>query len=149
MSKSSEAVISWRKRTKLRIIEAMGGRCCECGYSFCQDVLELHHLEPSDKKFSFGGIRARPRSWKTIVEELKKCIMVCANCHREIEAGVRIPSVTQTTFNPLFEEYTPLGGKSHPEKSYKHDVVCKRCGTEFKAYRNTAKYCSEVCRSTK
>ena len=148
MSRSNvQAVIDWRKRTKQRIVDAMGAKCSECGYSSCVDALELHHLEPSNKKFSFGGIRARPRSWKTIVEELKKCIMVCANCHREIEAGVRVAKNTRTTFNVLFEEYTPLNKFSHQEKEYKYKIVCKSCNKTFKAYRPTAKFCSEMCRS--
>lgn len=150
MSKSNvQSVIDWRKRTKQRIVDAMGNKCSECGYSVCVDALELHHLDPAHKKFSFGGIRARPRSWNTIVEELKKCIMVCANCHREIEAGVRTPKNLKTSFNNLFEDYTPLGKYSHPQKQYKHEVSCVACGTLFKAYRTTAKFCSEVCRNTK
>jgi hypothetical protein len=150
MSKSNtQAVIDWRKRTKQRIVESMGGECCECGYKLCVDALDLHHLDPSQKKFTFSGIRARPKSWATIVDELKKCILVCANCHREIEAGIRIPNKSESTFNTLYETYTPVNQFSRPQYAYKHKVKCHSCNTAFNAYRANAKYCSEICRSKK
>lgn len=142
----SEAVISWRKRTKQRILDSMGGKCSECSYDKCSDALELHHLNPTDKTFSFGGIRAYPRSWKTIVEELKKCILVCSNCHREIEAGIRTPILSRSTFNENFEEYQPLSKNSRTIKSYKYDKICLICNEQFKAYKSNGKFCSEKCR---
>lgn len=49
MSIKSEYVKKWRKTAKLRIIEAMGGECCICGYKKCPEALALHHLDPSKK----------------------------------------------------------------------------------------------------
>jgi predicted HNH restriction endonuclease len=52
-----------------------------------REYLEFHHIEPSSKSFgiSSGGFS---RSWVSIEAEIKKCILVCANCHREIEYGL-------------------------------------------------------------
>lgn len=58
-----------------------------CGYDKHPGVLDFHHLDPLTKAFgiSSGGMS---RSWQKITEEIAKCILVCANCHREIELGL-------------------------------------------------------------
>lgn len=80
MSISSNRVKDWRENTKQRIVDAFGGRCSICGYSKCLAGFDLHHLDPTEKEFGFGAIRANPKSWKNIiVPELRKCILLCAN----------------------------------------------------------------------
>lgn len=81
------AVAKRRRVLKLRAIQLMGGRCMICQYDRHQGVLEFHHVDASTKSFgiSAGGFS---RSWASIREELKKCILVCANCHREVELGL-------------------------------------------------------------
>jgi len=92
MSKSSEAVIRWRKRLKSKLVAAMGGKCQCCGYDKCQEALEFHHIDPSKKEFSFGAVRAAPKRLEVISDELEKCILVCSNCHKEIHTGMtRVP----------------------------------------------------------
>jgi hypothetical protein len=108
MSKSSERVKTWRKNSKVRIVKAMGSQCQVCGYSKCTDVLDLHHIDPTQKELSFGAIRANPTSWTNIVIELRKCILLCANCHREIHAGIiNLPDVYKT-FDETYLEYKLL-----------------------------------------
>lgn len=145
MSKS-EYVKSWRKRTKQRIVDSMGGKCSECGYNKCLDALELHHINPETKEFSLGGMRARPKSWSIVVEELKKCVLLCANCHREVEAGIRHLSNPVSTFDDSYVEYT-IGKFKYSEKNFKYDLICVRCDTPFKGFRKTTKYCSHKCRT--
>jgi len=84
MSSRSEAVKKWRRNTKERIITAMGGKCACCGYNKCHDAMDLHHLNPNEKEFSFAAIRANPKNWDSIVQELRKCVLLCNRCHREI-----------------------------------------------------------------
>jgi hypothetical protein len=86
MSKRSEAVIRWRQRMKLKLIEAFDGKCGICGYSKSVRALGFHHLDPSAKDFGFAS--SVPRAWKRIVDEAKKCVMLCQNCHAEIHDGV-------------------------------------------------------------
>jgi hypothetical protein len=52
------------------------------------DALEFHHLDPKAKEFaiSHDGIT---RSWSKIQAELAKCVLLCANCHRETHTGLR------------------------------------------------------------
>lgn len=105
MSKQSEKVKRWRKRCKERIIEAMGGSCCCCGYNKCMWALALHHLNPDEKEMTLSSIRANPKNWNIIVKELRKCILVCHNCHSEIHAGERLIPDNVYKFNESFIEY--------------------------------------------
>lgn len=88
MSKSSEAVIAWRVRIKQRMIEALGGQCVVCGYDRWSGNLHCHHLDPTAKEVTFSGARTNPRAWTRIVDELRKCVLVCDRCHTEIHAGL-------------------------------------------------------------
>lgn len=87
-----KAVSERRRRIKEKAIVFMGGRCQVCGYSKYQGALDFHHIDPSTKSFGIGGF-GHSRSWERVKQELAKCILVCANCHREIGAGVtKVPS---------------------------------------------------------
>ena len=88
MSISSDRVKKWRKTIKEKLIFAMGGSCQKCGYSRCSNALEFHHTDPNEKEISLGGIRASPKSIMKIIEEVKKCVLVCSICHREHHAGI-------------------------------------------------------------
>ena len=102
MSNSAEAVKRWRKNSKTKMVEAMGGACQCCGYSTCTEALAFHHIDPTVKDMGFGDTRANPKKWEKIVEELRKCVLVCHNCHSEIHAGVRQLPKTYAKFD---EEY--------------------------------------------
>jgi hypothetical protein len=108
MSKQSEKVKIWRKRCKERIITAMGGKCCVCGYNRCQSALALHHLDPAQKDIGLGAIRANPKSWITIVKELRKCILVCHVCHSEIHEGIIQIPIGAPKFDESFVDYKKL-----------------------------------------
>ena len=79
---SSERVAKSRMRTKLKAVEYLGGKCCICGYNKSVCALEFHHIDPNKKEFQIGS--GRCVNWEKVKEELKKCVLVCANCHREI-----------------------------------------------------------------
>lgn len=65
-------------RLKKEMIEHMGGKCEDCEGSFHYAVFEFHHLE--EKDYEWTKLRLLKR--ETILQELKKCILLCANCHR-------------------------------------------------------------------
>ena len=64
-------------------IEYKGGKCVKCGYNKCNAALDFHHLDPTQKEFNLGS-HGHTRSWERMKVELDKCILLCANCHREI-----------------------------------------------------------------
>lgn len=78
-----------RRRHKIKeiLVKYKGGKCEICGYDKCIVALDFHHLNPEEKDF---GI-AQSTSYKNmdlLKLEVNKCILVCANCHREIHAGL-------------------------------------------------------------
>lgn len=105
MSVSSNSVKIWREETKNRIVKAMGGKCQICGYNKCNAALVLHHINPNEKEFSFGAIRANCKSWDKIVVELRKCILLCQNCHSEFHANFVVLPEKYETFNEDFSVY--------------------------------------------
>ncbi len=82
-----KAVTARRKKLKAMVVEYKGGKCVLCGYSRSVWALDLHHVDGSQKEFGLS-VRGLTRSWEKIKEESDKCVLVCANCHREIHAGV-------------------------------------------------------------
>ncbi len=72
-----------RKAIRIKTIAEMGGKCMKCGYNKYPEVLEFHHKNPSEKDFSISR-KGHCRSWQRVGEEIKKCDLLCANCHREI-----------------------------------------------------------------
>src|SRR5260370_7968421 len=82
-----QRVSAHRKRLKARSIEYKGGRCQLCGYNKCNAALEFHHLNKGEKSFGLSR-KGITRSWESIRKELDKCVLICANSHLEVEAGV-------------------------------------------------------------
>ena len=80
-----QAVHARRKKVRRMAVEYKGGKCEICGYDLCIEALEFHHKDTSSKDFGISQ-KGYTRSWKKVVEELNKCMMVCANCHRELHA---------------------------------------------------------------
>lgn len=59
-----------------------------CGYDKCNAALVFHHLDRTIKTFGLST-KGVIRSWDSMKHELDKRVLICANCHREVEAGVR------------------------------------------------------------
>ena len=78
--------IRFKYRKKLKDIK--GSCCCLCGYSKCLAALQFHHIDPKNKKFGITeAIKSKIKVTKQeILEEIEKCILVCANCHFEIHS---------------------------------------------------------------
>jgi hypothetical protein len=87
-----QAVTKRRRKLKAMVVEYRGGSCILCGYSRCTGALDLHHVDESLKEFGLS-LKGMTRSWERIKKEADKCVLVCANCHREIHAGIaKIPA---------------------------------------------------------
>lgn len=104
-------VQNWRKRIKIRMIQAFHNKCCICEKTFIPEIYEFHHINASEKTKGLSYGVAYSWSWKRIVQELRKCIMVCANCHRLIEYGNKeIPKKSQR-FDESFSTYISSQGR--------------------------------------
>jgi len=117
------------KARKKKVIELMGGKCVRCGYFRNYAALEFHHLDPSKKEINIAGNGIKG-SWKRLMAELQKCILICSNCHREEhhQDMFVLPDSSIELNRILNLEVHPTGN-------------CPTCGTEV---FNT-KYCSHAC----
>jgi len=79
------------------LVEEAGGSCAICGYSRCQQALQFHHVDPATKSFHLGH-SGHSRSLARSREEAQKCVLLCATCHAEVEAGI-----TEMPLNSLVE----------------------------------------------
>jgi len=69
------------------LLAEAGGACRLCGYDRSPAALEFHHLDRATKSFGLG-FRGVTRSIAALRSEAAKCILLCSNCHAEVEAGV-------------------------------------------------------------
>jgi transposase len=87
----AEAVSRRRRKVKEILVEEAGGKCALCGYARHSAALQFHHLDPTTKAFGLG-VRGITRSIEKLRAEAAKCILLCANCHAELEVGaVELP----------------------------------------------------------
>ena len=71
-------IMRWRRR-KEKAVEYKGGKCTKCGFNDHAAALQFHHTNPEEKDANWGKIKGK--SWDKIVEEIDKCVLLCANCH--------------------------------------------------------------------
>ena len=72
----------WKQR-KIRYIMQLGGKCQSCGLKLNDhnySVFDFHHTNPQEKEYVWTKLRLF--SDLRIQEELAKCELLCANCHR-------------------------------------------------------------------
>jgi transposase-like protein len=88
-----ERVSQRRRKLKLLLVAEAGGSCNVCGYDRCIGALHFHHLDPSSKRFHLS-MQGATRSLSASRAEMAKCILLCANCHAEVESGLlRLPAL--------------------------------------------------------
>lgn len=78
-----------RREQKEKLTKLFGGKCQRCGYSKCLSALIFHHRNPEEKTFhlSYAGWTIK---WDRILEEAKKCDLLCSNCHFEIHEELKM-----------------------------------------------------------
>ena len=94
-----DRVAARRRRIKQILIEEAGGRCVACGYDRFPAALHFHHLDPAAKEFGLAA-RGLSRSLDAAREEARKCVLLCGNCHAEVEGGVRVLQAPRGGFEP-------------------------------------------------
>jgi hypothetical protein len=86
-----ESVTRRRRRIKEILVAEAGGCCAACGYDRYLGALHFHHVDRATKSFSVAQM-GLTRSLARSRAEARKCVLLCANCHAEIEAGAaRLP----------------------------------------------------------
>lgn len=67
-----------RWKSKIELVKKLGNKCSKCGYCEHVGALQFHHTDPNLKKFSINSTNLLRQDR---IEESKKCILLCANCH--------------------------------------------------------------------
>lgn len=79
---SNILVQTLRYKLKQDCVTYKGGKCERCGYCKCVSALDFHHKDPSKKGFQISDVKKTNLNG-IIKRELDKCVLLCANCHRE------------------------------------------------------------------
>jgi hypothetical protein len=86
-----QRVTKRRRRVKEILVAEAGGACRLCGYDRSVAALHFHHVDPEQNSFRLA-LRGVARSLERCRVEARKCVLLCANCHAEVEAGLaRLP----------------------------------------------------------
>lgn len=83
----SESLLRRRRRVRETLVAEAGGACVICGYDRYVGGLQFHHVDRSEKRLglSMGGASL---AIDTLRSEARKCVLLCGNCHAEVEAGI-------------------------------------------------------------
>ena len=108
----SAAVARRRRKVKAILVEEAGGACCLCGYGRTMRALHFHHLEPSQKRHEINAKGVAIAIDKLRVEA-QKCVLLCSNCHAEVEDGTAfIPAEVLTGLTSIRGSTVMVRGSS-------------------------------------
>ena len=68
-------------------------KCAKCGDTRGY-VLDYHHLDPNAKENTIARMTSNYYSLDRVMNEIQKCICLCANCHREFHYLEREQQIT-------------------------------------------------------
>jgi transposase len=89
----AEAVSRRRRKMKTILVSEAGGVCCICGYGENMRALHFHHVRPAEKRVEINA-KGIALSLETLRAEARKCVLLCSNCHAEVESGAAsIPAI--------------------------------------------------------
>lgn len=71
------------RNRKKELIKLLGGECIKCGYKKNYAALDFHHTNPNEKDHNLDARKLSNSTWEWCLEESKKCILLCSNCHQE------------------------------------------------------------------
>lgn len=141
-TRNSQNVVNHIKKRKADLASVFHSKCCICGFDAYPEALEFHHVHPEEKEFGITASDAVTKSLGKQLKELRKCILVCANCHRGIHQGyIEVPENYQELYDEerAQELLQHLDEIKHGKRHY-----CQRCGREIVTHDAT--YCVECAK---
>jgi len=142
---NSRNVASFIKRRKGNLIKVFHSKCCLCGFDKFQEALEFHHVNPDEKEFGVCDSNAVTKALEKQLNEMKKCILVCANCHRGIHSGYyEIPNNWKDYYDEEIAQQLidDLPKNQLNKKIQQSNNFCLICG---KPILSSMTYCSLEC----
>lgn len=119
----------FRRHRKANLIKVCGNKCNICGYNKLQNALEFHHIDPSQKSYGIASDGTCHDLEKDLAE-VKKCILVCANCHREVHANFyTVEKILQ--YKIFDEDFANELREQKKQQATKTITYCKNCGIKI------------------
>lgn len=149
---TTKHINDYNRRRKELTLKGFGGKCQICGYNKCNSALEFHHINPEEKDITLSR---SIYSWEKTKQELKKCICVCANCHREIHEGLISVEPKQYFNEELVKEYNPkeqnISTRFKTKYNWKNIDIINMRDNEHKTFKEISEIigCSETYASKK
>lgn len=127
-------------KRKYEAVLVRGGKCERCGYDKNMSALDFHHINPDEKEFEIDIRKFSNTNLEDLQKEIDKCILLCANCHREEHN----PSLTMDNIPEIIKMAEDKKSFSNQDK---YGNICPVCGKRFP--KSTGKiYCSDKCRDS-
>jgi hypothetical protein len=123
------------KARKLTAVLLLGGACNHCGYARNLACLDFHHVDPKQKEYSWQKMVKRP--WNEVIRELKKCMLLCKNCHGEVHN----PALWQENVDASKANRNLDKDKVPSYGTLAATGICPTCGEDVYG----TKYCSTKC----
>lgn len=124
---------------KIELVNYKGGKCEKCGYSQNLSALDFHHLHPEDKSFQLDSRHLSNTNIDRLKEEVDKCVLLCANCHRETHYPEYDSDNLQNLLNEVKTKNVKVLGKKRKQS------ICPNCGKTFDSVKGKI-FCSNECR---
>lgn len=86
---NTDSIYARKQRVKAKLVDQAGGGCTRCGYNKSLAALQFHHVDPTSKLFDLAKMTSKAEA--LVMAEAEKCILLCANCHCEVEEEQRGP----------------------------------------------------------
>ena len=86
---TNNQTVERQRKLKVKCVEYKGGKCERCGYNKCIGALEFHHINPKEKDFNISHLKSYAFN-EVVKEELNKCLLLCACCHREEHESINL-----------------------------------------------------------
>lgn len=139
---ASERASFRRQAFKKKGLEILGSKCMKCG-DMRSYVLDFHHKEPELKTDTLSHILTES-NYDAFFNEVSKCILLCANCHREFHFLEHKNGLLLPEFVNLNLEY-----KSSFDIIEKQlTKICPDCGEPVATYGARCKNCANKNRQT-
>lgn len=139
-----QKVVNSSKRKREELVTIVNNfkklnRCCFCDEKHVC-CLDYHHLDPNNKEFEIGYL-ARAKSVNKIIDEIKKCVIVCANCHRKLHADIlTLDTLPKYDYSSLIDALNLYKEKYKRKK--KADKKCIDCRVEINKCATRCRQCS-------
>ena len=144
---SGAKVVAYRNRIKLALITSFGNKCHMCNKKYDRWVYEFHHIDSATKSFGIGNTRTT-RSIKLNAEEAKKCVMVCANCHRIAEySGIDFGFKSDFDEERFYKEISELNGTAERQRYNEREKQKNKLISEKKSIKPNRQELKDLLRN--